>query len=148
MKYIKSYQADSSGPSEGIDQVLDRLRRIFEELVSYCEGDVSCTSLPRVAVDLAACLVGPDGLVPEETDLCCELLPEGDVLMPLELREHGKGMDLADVLGMLDAFGNELAWLGERGAELLHGHAVEMSVELVLVTRAPALAARFGFRAA
>jgi hypothetical protein len=73
----------------------------------------------------------------------------GGGLYHLESREHGTGMDLVDVMQMLREFWERVFDLGYVDCFLeLSDHPLQLSVDLRMTTQSPALAERFGFRAA
>jgi hypothetical protein len=143
--YERPYRLDLSGPVPHLGEVLDRLRRAVEELAAFCEGDISYTPLKGLDVDLAAPLVTYGDFAPEVIELCHEPGPDDTFVFSLERREHGPGVDLADVLEMLEEFASEIEWLVEEGADLRPGHPVEIALKLTMTTHTPRLAARHGF---
>jgi hypothetical protein len=142
------FTADHGGHYRRVEAVLDRILRVREQLAAYCEGEVSYYRPDRVDLDLAVTLVDEDGFLAEGTALCFEPVPDDTFILPLEERVHGVGPDLADVLGLLNGFTAELAFLYSQGAYLAPGSRVEIALDLVLASSDPRLAARLGLRAA
>jgi hypothetical protein len=137
--------ADHSGVFADLDEVLDVLNKVSEELAALCFADVRFHRPETVSVELAVALeMGPD-FVPELSDRCSKWLGDYYVLH-VETWEDGFGAGLPDVLGMLDAFAEELRKWPWEDARLLPGEAVRVYVNLVLVTTRPEVARRLHFR--
>src|SRR5262245_20442405 len=150
VRYRLAYEADRGGQFEAAWQVLEAVRLVRQELAAYCEGDASHAPLGRVDLDLAVTLaVDEDWFDVIDCERYCEERHDGTVLFRCERREHGYGMDLADVLATLDEFGAELRLQAQLSAwQLAAGARAEVSVRLTLATGDRRLAARLGFRRA
>jgi hypothetical protein len=145
-KYLLKYRKSLGGPCPHAEEYLQRLEFIKEELAAYCEGDISYTPLERVEIDLAVIVETDDPGVYDVSPLCGWLGRGGVYRLALERRMHGLGMDLSDVLEMLDDFGKKVRALGP--FEWLSGRPVELRVALTLVSRDASRASDLGFKAA
>lgn len=144
MKYTLDYEADGGG-LETPGQVIDRLGQIIEELAAFCEGDVSHNRLERVAIDLSVGLVSLDDFAPGCSELCYEPYGKDAYSLPLERSEHGRGCDLADVLGLLEDFVRRVEWLCGLCAFGPLSRPAEVRVALTMATIDPRLAGKLGF---
>jgi hypothetical protein len=151
MKYTLNYQLNRGGHVSDVSDVLERAHQVREELSGFCQGDISYNPLEHVAVDLAVVLEAEDVEVAECFSLCYEEGPEETCLLALEMREHGKGMDLADVHDMLECFAFRLEQFVALGIDLPEGpedNMFELALDITMVTCEENLARKFGFHPA
>src|SRR5205085_1376662 len=104
--------------------------------------------LKRMDLDLSVLLMTD---IQDQTiygpNLCYETGPDETLVLALERGEHGFGLDLADLLEILQCFEDTIQRLDNSvGLYMKLASPATVSLAITLATADPRLAARFGFR--